>query len=276
MVKDQNKKQIPVPCGRCPQCYKRRISGWSFRLMQEEKVSESAYFITLTYDTDHVPITRNGFMDLSKRDCQLFIKRLRKAHENLFYSHKHRISRITKPIKYYLCGEYGGKTHRPHYHAIIFNAIPELIDKEWKNGTVHYGQVSGASVGYTLKYMSKKAKIPMHRNDDRTPEFSLMSKGLGLSYVNDKTIAWHHNDLYDRMYLNIEGGKKIAMPRYIKDKIYQTEIRSILKGYWKGKMERENDELIMSMTETEKHNLVEAHKAQFRKMNKQSSNRQKL
>lgn len=31
---------------------------------------------------------------------------------------------------------------------------------------------------------------------------------------------WHKADLENRMYVNIDGGKKIAMPRYYKQKIY--------------------------------------------------------
>lgn len=200
---------IPVPCGKCPECAKRRASAWSFRLMQEEKVSSSAYFLTLTYDTLNVPISPNGFMTLNKRDCQLFFKRLRKAHP-----------KDTK-IKYYLVGEYGGKTNRPHYHVILYNADINLIQDAWKNGEIHYGLVEGASVGYTLKYISKPSKIPMHRNDDRLKEFSLMSKGLGINYVlNPKFLNWHKADLDNRMYVNIDGGRKVSMPRYYKEKIY--------------------------------------------------------
>lgn len=164
-------REYAVPCGKCPECTARRVSGWSFRLMQEEKNSISAHFITLTYDTNHVHITPNGFMGLKKRDLQLFFKRLRKAHaKDLAFGGKR--------IKYYACGEYGGRTLRPHYHVILFNAKCELIQGAWQLGSVHYGKVSGASVGYTLKYISKPSKIPMHRNDDRLKEFALMSKGL--------------------------------------------------------------------------------------------------
>lgn len=157
-----------VPCGKCEQCRKRQVSSWSFRLMQQYKRCESAYFITLTYDTKHVPITPHGYMQLCKRDVQLFFKRLRKASPG------------NKAIKYYCVGEYGGQTKRPHYHAIIFNADIALLQPAWKLGQIHYGQVNEASVGYTLKYMFKKGIIPMHRNDDRQPEFALMSKALGL------------------------------------------------------------------------------------------------
>lgn len=221
LLKDQ---QIEVPCGKCPACRKRRVSAWSHRLMQEDKVSTSAHFITLTYDTTHVPISRNGFMSCKKSDVQKFMKRLRKADIN-----------ATRTIKYYLCSEYGGKTKRPHYHAIIFNCTDVyLIESTWQLGTVHYGQVTGASVGYTLKYMDKPKKIPAHRNDDREPEFGLMSKGLGLSYINEQSIKWHKQDAINRMYIPIEDGKKISMCRYYKSKIYEETERQII-----GKIQRE-------------------------------------
>lgn len=167
--KKNTERSYAVPCGKCPKCLGKRVSGWSFRLMQESKVSETSNFITLTYDTRYVPITRNGYMELSKRDVQLFFKRLRKIHSKT-------MGASAGSIRYYAVGEYGGKTNRPHYHIILFNAKLELIQPSWQMGQIHYGAVSGASVGYTLKYMNKVKRIPMHRNDDRQPEFSLMSK----------------------------------------------------------------------------------------------------
>lgn len=217
-VMDKLRGSIPVPCGKCPNCLARRVSGWSFRLMQEDKIALSAHFITLTYDTKHVPITRNGFMSLSKRDLQLFFKRLRK------------VSPRGLKIKYYAAGEYGGNTRRPHYHIILFNAKLEKIQPAWDLGNVHYGVVSAASVGYTLKYISKPAKIPLHSNDDRLREFALMSKGLGENYLTEQMVNWHHDDLDNRMYVNLEGGKKASMPRYYKEKVY-TELERKRIGY---------------------------------------------
>lgn len=219
-IRDQkNGGMLTVPCSKCTNCKKRRASEWSFRLMQEDKISESSMFLTLTYDTSNVPITRAGFMSIRKRDLQLFFKRLRKAQSGDGVSN----------IKYYAVGEYGGRTYRPHYHVILFNCKTELIQDAWKFGSVHYGEVSGASVGYTLKYISKKSKIPLHRNDDRTPEFSLMSKGLGISYLSKKMVNWHKADLENRMYCNLTDGKKCAMPRYYKNKIYN-EFEKLVAG----------------------------------------------
>jgi len=212
-VKDRHTNdEIPVPCGRCPVCSARRISGWSFRLIKEGERSSSSFFITLTYNTDHVPITPKGFMSLDKRHMQLYFKRLRKYHD-----------KETK-IKYYAVGEYGAKTMRPHYHIILFNAKLEYVLKAWAMdgrymGDYHVGKVTEASIGYTMKYISKTKKVPQHKNDDRLPEFALMSKGMGANYLTQKMVQWHKADIGNRMYCNLKDGKKIAMPRYYKQKL---------------------------------------------------------
>lgn len=206
---DGSSPYIYVPCGKCIPCMKKRASGWSFRLMQEEKVSSSAYFVTLTYDTENVPINEIGMMTLRKRDIQLWFKRLRKVN--------------APGLKYYCVGEYGGRSWRPHYHVILFNARVETIYTEWKLGNVHVGSVSGASVGYTLKYVSKGRRIPAFKDDVRVPEFSLMSKGLGKNYLTEDVIEWHNKDL-DRMYV-VADGKKVSMPRYYKDRLYVEDVR---------------------------------------------------
>lgn len=239
------------PCGNCEKCLKRRVSGWSFRLMQQEKISMSAYFLTLTYAPEKCPITKNGFMDLSKRDLQLFFKRLRFSQDKL----------DLPSIKYYAVGEYGGKSYRPHYHVILFNAQLEIMIgkvladlvarqvipldgyhpfrcEQWPQGHVTFGQVTAASVGYTMKYVSKPKRIPVHRNDDRQREFALMSKRMGKSYVTEEIIKWHKEDLLNRMYLTVEDGKKIAMPRYLKELIYTRMERSEIAGYQKGEIEK--------------------------------------
>jgi len=222
-----------VPCGKCPACYARRISHWSFRLMEEDKISSSSLFLTLTYNTDHVPINAEGWMTLQKRDLQLYFKRLRKAN--------------SQKLKYFAVGEYGGKTERPHYHIILFNAKEKTIQHAWRKneqqiGEIHFGKVSEASVGYTLKYMAKLGKIPKHAKDTRQKEFQIMSKGLGQTYIK-KLRDWHHADIEQRMYCNLKDGKKISMPRYYKDKIYNTEQRGKLKAYHTQKIQDEKTAL---------------------------------
>lgn len=256
-LKMQN-KSVPVPCGKCPECRKRRVSGWSFRLMHEDRQSTSSLFITLTYDTTHVPITKTGFMSVQKRDVQLFLKKLRFAESKIH----------SNAIKYYLAAEYGTDSDRPHYHAIIFNVSdPYAIERAWGNGSIHYGTVTEASVGYTLKYLDKPRRIPKHRNDDRNPEFGLMSKGLGLGYITQGVKKWHLNDLDNRMYLTIPGGKKISMPRYYKDKIYTPLQRKQIQYFQLPKIEERKAKL--ESTPDYAFNKVQSDLAAFKNFGKQ-------
>lgn len=224
----QDERTIPVPCGRCPECLKRRASIWGYRLRKEEERSESALFVTLTYDSLFVPLTKNGFMTLSKRDVQLFFKRLRKAHK--------KNNPDAKPIKYYLAGEYGSTRSRPHYHAIIFNAINLDVLKAWINpdqnlpiGQVDIGTVSGASIAYTVKYINKGKWQPKHKNDDREPEFSLMSKRLGDNYITENTVKHHRSDL-SKAYITVEDGIRISIPRYYRQKLFAKQLSPTKKN----------------------------------------------
>ncbi|AXH75620.1 MAG: replication initiator protein [Microviridae sp.] len=267
-------KTVPVPCGKCPACYKRRVSAWSFRLMQQERIAETSYFITLTYDTRAVPITNSGYMGLQKKDVQLFLKRVRKVHSGSSVSY----------IKYYCVGEYGGKSYRPHYHIIIFNLQLELMYSrddlklldysdydgqvqvkclQWPHGMTTVGRVTGASVGYTLKYMSKVSKIPMHKNDDRLKEFALMSKGLGVNYLTEQIIQWHKDAPDERMYVPLLDGKKASMPRYYKNKLYTKNELALVNEKVSANIEKQ---LQQSKTKTTYKEAKAAVDAAFRKM----------
>lgn len=209
---------IPTPCGRCPPCKKRRVDGWVFRLLQEDKVHSVAHFVTLTYDNAHVNISPNGFMTLCKSDFQKYMKRLRK------------LVPFTK-LKYYVAGEYGSKNQRPHFHAIIFGCPKEsLFFDAWhvegsSIGDVHVGAVTGDSIAYCMKYIDKRGIIPSHDRDDRVPEFSMMSKGLGANYLTDAVVKYHNSDI-SRLYLTNPGGHRIAMPRYYRDRVFSEDVKA--------------------------------------------------
>lgn len=50
--------------------------------------------------------------------------------------------------------------------------------------------------------------------------------------------AWHLSDLEQRMYCNASGGKKIAMPRYYKDKLYTPEQRELIALFFIQQFQR--------------------------------------
>lgn len=199
---------IEVPCGRCRACRKRRADIWSVRLQHEMCYQEKMCFLTLTYDDE----VRLCDYSLKKRDAQLFMKRLRK--------------KFGFGIKYYLCGEYGGRYSRPHYHAIVFGVGIEDeagIAEAWGLGGVHVGYVDIKSIKYVCKYISKAVLGKVHRdrwleqNGKREIPFALMSKGIGKQWLLDNA---------SKVILDgglMVRGKLHAMPRYyhnmVKDSI---------------------------------------------------------
>jgi len=198
---------IPVPCRKCPNCLAKRANGWIFRLQQQDKIAEQSLFVTLTYSNDNITLTEKKFMTLVKSDFQKFMKRLRKN------------SIDGSNIKYFAVGEYGSDTYRPHYHAIIFNSNEVDIAKAWGLGHTHCDVVNGNTIAYTTKYMHKGRLIPMHSNDDRIPEFQLVSKGVGLNYISSGTKEFHVSDI-NRNYVIGDGGVKIPMPRIYRQKLF--------------------------------------------------------
>lgn len=188
-----------VPCGKCLPCLSNKRNEWAFRLEQEWKASKSAFFITLTYDRKNL---EKANYELSKRDLQLFFKRLRKND-------------ATARVRYYAVGEYGSKMLRPHYHILLFNALEQHVRKAWTKGIVHVGYVSAASVKYTLKYIVQPDLLP----SGKSKPFTLMSRGygLGLNYLTDEMLSWHRSG--DRNYAQVYGVPH-RLPRYYRDKIW--------------------------------------------------------
>ena len=93
MTNKKTGEVMHLPCGRCYPCTMRRVSGWSFRLVQEDKRAYSSSFLTLTYNTKHVPLSKKGFMTLRKTDLQSFFKRLR------YYEKEYRYRTDSKTIR---------------------------------------------------------------------------------------------------------------------------------------------------------------------------------
>lgn len=205
---------IHVPCGKCTICLKRRASGWAFRLKNEELHCETSAFVTYTYDDEHLPISPNGYATLDRSHHQKFMKRLRKVISQTDYEPK---------LKYYMVGEYGGQTHRPHYHAILFNlpeyyiVNPERLKEIWTHGNVQIDEVSNASIAYVCGYVQKQLFFSnFGENDDREKEYANMSKGLGIDFLTEARIKSMKQKL--NPFLTIEDGMKITLPRYYRNK----------------------------------------------------------
>lgn len=202
--------------------------NWIIRLKEEQKVSKNAFFITLTYNDEHIPRDQFGNTHVSKPDVQKFLKRLRKKLPS------------QSNLRYYFASEYGPTTFRPHYHAVLFN-LPfktlrkntELISSSWSinkkpMGFVQVEEVNENRIAYVAGYCMDKDKS---MKSDYVV-FSLMSKGIGKNYLDNKSrFNWHKDLPLENMYYPTENGGKLALPRYYRNKILNSDItREVLRG----------------------------------------------
>jgi len=229
--KGANLLTTPVPCGRCPQCVKSKINSWTLRIEKELERSSRPLFITLTYNDENLPY-KNGNPTLQKRDIQLFMKRLRKQH-----------SKVSKEkLVYYACGEYGTKRGRPHYHMILLNLHGSVgISSSWQLGFDYTVPAEIGSIGYVLKYMSKQRQ--KSNKEQKNPEFSLMSKGIGSNYLTDRIKRYHTENLENCYYIKSDG-IKLSLPKYYKDKIYDEQQRASTTSILKRRSEQKEAETL--------------------------------
>lgn len=226
--------RIDLPCGRCIGCRLERSRQWATRIMFEAQAHEKTSFLTLTYSDENLPSPPS----LRYRDYQLFMKRLRKQFGN---------------VRYYMCGEYGETTRRPHYHACIFGQdfsddrrlhsvttagnklyTSATLANLWGLGHCIIGELTFDSAAYVARYVMKKvtgdpAKEHYSYTDadgvvsQLEPEFCRMSlkPGIGALWF-DK----FHNDVYPHDFVVING-TKCKPPRYF-DKLLKRKNPQLL------------------------------------------------
>ena len=241
-----------VPCGQCIGCRLDYCRQWATRCMLEAKdyPKGSCWFVTFTYDDEHLPeygrdvkvnnyyLTRDvnnkehrvkideskpfqywkhiddelvnpitgeikhpPLRSVSKKTHELLMKRIRKRYGD--------------GIRFFMSGEYGDKSFRPHYHYLLFGIqFNDLVfykrnwrgdlfynspsferatwtdDKGDRLGYVVLSPLSFDNANYVARYTLKKAKMIQkdeYKKLGIEPEFCLMSRkpGIGKEYFED-------------------------------------------------------------------------------------------
>jgi len=151
-----------------------------------------------------------------------------------------------KKIRFFVSGEYGEITKRPHYHAIIFghhwhDQVPltqlgeqkyfrsEILNKQWQKGNCVIGAVTFESAAYVARYCLKKVTGPgadeyYKRTDEKgdyeqTREFAHMSlkPGIGKTWLDQ-----YKTDIYPNDYVVVKG-QKMKPPKYYDKKYKEIE-----------------------------------------------------
>lgn len=188
-----------VPCTQCLHCRILKSREWSARLGAEFKLWPYTYFVTLTYNDENIPeqevdkhyLTGEKNVKVSTlntEDVKKFVQRYR-------YN-------IDPDCRYFYSGEYGTKTHRPHYHLILFtkkkldihnlekdweissDGVCDLMSDLWNLGNVRVAIANAQRLKYVAQYTQKKyaTKNDGYDYGSRKVEFVSMSKKVPLGY----------------------------------------------------------------------------------------------
>ena len=196
---------------------------------------EANSFVTLTYDPKHLP--HDG--GLQKDHHQKFLKRLRKEYGT---------------VRYFLCGEYGEKLQRPHYHLCLFgidfieDRFPwrnhrgnvyyrsPTLERLWKYGFSDITDLTWQTAAYAARYIMKKVNGPDAKDHYETvdpetgeifnvqPEYVAASNRPGLGY---EWFQRYKSDVYPKDFI-VHDGTKHPVPRYY-DKLLERENPELLE-----------------------------------------------
>lgn len=270
-----NPKVMLIPCGQCIGCRIRQREDWTTRIELEARdyPKEEVWFITLTYDDDHVPgmIVKTGeimrkvqytwkpgekrpssVQILLYEDIQKFLKRLRKAYKS--------------KLRYFVAGEYGEQTARPHYHMILYGWKPTDLEnlykihhngyytskwlaELWGMGQIQIAQAVPETYRYVAGYVTKKMyeidgkKANVYYELGQTKPFACMSlkPGLGDNYYQE-----HKAEIWRQGYIQCTNGKKAQIPRY-----------------YEKQMEAENPERLWRIKQNRQKNAMEQKRLQL-------------
>lgn len=214
-----------VPCGRCTACLLRYRDNWRIRLENEFiHFGYSGNFITLTYDDSNLPeyVSPDGEFSstLDKKQVQKFLKNLRNKVDYMNRSGEN------VDFRYFLVGEYGTHTKRPHYHMLLF-ATPEYLDSltshcvdSWSSGLVDVRPIIVNRIQYVCKY-TLKSFVPSDFPDGVQKPFALMSKGIGKNAL--ELNSYKRLSQINQPYCYDLNGFKSSLPRYYKNRLFSPE-----------------------------------------------------
>ena len=237
-----NIKDTYVKCGHCIECLIQKSQEWAFRVESEAKEHDLGVFLTLTYNDKNAIWIDSGektLTTLSKRDFQLFMKRIRKKNR--------------AQIRFFCCGEYGETYGRAHYHALLFGvkkSVLEEVDEIWGKGYVKTGDVNLKSIRYVTNYMLLK---DVNVQEGQEKPFVLMSRkpGLGQKYIRDNK-PFH--GITGSPWLQKAGEYKVQLPRYYQEKCIPEHLK---EGSKKDKQERYEQFLELKRKWSEKVNPLD-------------------
>lgn len=250
-------------CGKCAECKQQMKNEYYYRAKAQYDATIAkngfVYWDTLTYNQKNVPVyepdkglvrglenkTDKGMFTFDRRDYVKFMKRLRINLARAGYE-------IKDNLKYFFVSEYGGLTHRPHYHFVFYITIPEMtasimnefVVKSWQLGindiekTPEQKVINGfGAINYVSKYVVKDdeylkvidkycKKYGIDEDDYKLLKpFHRQSVGFGEDIINQNDYQF----LFEtgKMILTDQTGyHEVTIPMYIKRKLWYKLVKN--------------------------------------------------
>lgn len=217
---------VPVGCGECMECMKKKARDWQIRLQEEIRTNKNGKFITLTFDdksleelkkvllSDGETMPEKWENEVARIAMRRFLERWRKKYK--------------KSVKHWMCTELGHNgTERVHMHGIIWtDETKETIEEIWKYGMIWQGSfVNEKTINYIVKYIHK-----MDTDHIGYKPKVLCSPGIGGNYTNrrdSKLNKYNKTKETDESY-KFRNGSKSSLPIYYRNKIYTEQEREKL------------------------------------------------
>lgn len=195
--------RINIPCRKCLGCNQATAREWSVRCFHEAQLHTQNWrdeetrvttkipnssVLTLTYNDAHLP----KYGALRHDDIQRFLKRLRK----------------NKSVRYFMCGEYGGKTARPHYHLIIYGeSFPDRYTEQTRDGQTN-------QMSHTLDKLWSQPTCPGEPSTNigraTVDDFTFAGAGYVAGYIAKKSNVYQSGPLVD--LVQISTGEVTTVP----------------------------------------------------------------
>lgn len=259
-------KTTIIPCGKCIGCRLDYSQDWANRTYLESQLYKENYFVTLTYDDEHLIVKdeitdKDGFTwlnedqnaTLSTEDFERFLNTFRQIMKRDYK---------VDGIRFIGCGEYGEESQRPHYHFILLNCpLPSetffeprikngntyfrntIIERAWTKGISNICPANWETMAYTARYITKKingeGSEQLYAANGLIKEFFRQSRmpGIGKPYYD-----LHKDEIYKNDYILVKTKKGTAYrtpPKYFDDLYEEEEPEKFKEIKWKREQKAE-------------------------------------
>lgn len=219
---------VPIGCGKCFECMKKKSNEWKVRLQEDIKEHKNGKFVTLTFSNESYAelakeIKATGYAldnEVATLAVRRFLERWRKKYK--------------KSARHWLVTELGQNgTENIHLHGIIYADDAEEIERIWKYGFVWIGNmVNGKRVNYvserTVNYITKYITKTDQKHKAYKPKV-LCSAGIGSNYIKSENAKRNqYKPGETKETYTTRRGTKIALPIYYRNKLYTEKEREKL------------------------------------------------